>query len=478
MQASLRGIAEEMTLMQSVGISAMDTNPGRLKRLSYSKTMAMIGALMLAGCGGSSSQNTVASDPSVVASLPAPPAPTPANTYLGTQSPGLWGLSLDDSKSTFSYQPVTYPASPNIPVSGSSQASSGFLNFGQSAGASLGYTFEVQGRTAILRPGDITTAPVITVPQTSCYAITGRLRFQFIAMPAGPYLTDEGGSTGALLYYGSFVASTSSDGSSWQFANLQGGSIPEPGVQTSVGVSGPTTLTGTCKSTNGQAAIAISGSTVFNGLWAPNNSAVSAPTPGTISTLQVGPSGFFVLDQSDPTATPPAGGAVIGVVEPSSPLSTSAVAAGTYLGFLYEPANDEQSYTVPPVVPGITTPVAFGQVPGSGTTMTGGVFPNDDVTQTPNSDIIVNLGGQDTTLNGLYLSAAITVLDPFQNCANYTGGGYPGKPGINSQGYITCSFPAVAVVGNPEGKYAIFINSYNWAAQLGGIPMQLYLYQQ
>ena len=453
----------------------MTIMPRRSRGLSFSPLVILMAALPFLGCSGASSPKPTADDPSVVASLPASPPPSSANTYIGSQSPGLWSLSLDDSKNTFSYQPLTYPASPNAPVSGSFQPSNGFLNFGQSNGSSLGYALEIPGRTTVFRPGNITNPPVVSVPQTSCYAITGRLRFQFIAMQPGSYSSGQENPFTPLLYYGSFVASTSSDGSSWQFANLQGGSLQQQaeGPGKVVGISGPTSFTGSCKAANGQANVAISGATVFNGLWS-IFSAVQVPTPNTATVLNVGPSGFFVLDQSDPTATSPNGAAVIGVVEPSSSLSTSQVAAGNYLGFLYEPENSGTA-------PAIMTPVAFGQVPATGSTMTGGTFPNDDVTQTPNSDIVVNLGKQDSTLNGLYPSVAITVLDPFQNCANFTGyvaGGPRGTPGINAQGYITCTFSAVAVAGNPEGKYAIFINSYNWAAQIGGVPMQLYLYQQ
>jgi hypothetical protein len=49
---------------------------------------------------------------------------------------------------------------------------------------------------------------------------------------------------------------------------------------------------------------------------------------------------------------------------------------------------------------------------------------------------------------------------------------------VNSQGYITCTFPGIAIAGNPDGNYAIFVNTYNWAARLSGVPMQIYLFQQ
>jgi hypothetical protein len=50
--------------------------------------------------------------------------------------------------------------------------------------------------------------------------------------------------------------------------------------------------------------------------------------------------------------------------------------------------------------------------------------------------------------------------------------------GVNADGYITCTVPGIAVVGNPEGKYALFISTYNWASRLGGAYSQIYLFQQ
>ena len=110
--------------------------------------------------------------------------------------------------------------------------------------------------------------------------------------------------------------------------------------------------------------------------------------------------------------------------------------------------------------------------------MTGGIFPDDDVSGTPNSDIQINLGKEDGTLNGLYTAVKITVLDPAQNCANFTDYSIPVTTGINENGYITCTFPGVAIAGNPEGNYAVFVNTYNWAARLSGVPMQIYLFQK
>jgi hypothetical protein len=424
-----------------------------LKRFALS----LLTAVVAAGCGGGGKPVTVVPDPSVPTGLPTPGAPGQVNTYSGAQSPGAWTFTLDNSKNAFSYQAITYPAAP---TTGSIQSEAGFSSLGAS-----GLAFEVLGRAAVLRPGSSATSLVFGVPQTQCYAITGKLRFQYIGMYPGS-LSAELGAAGPTLGYGSIVASTDTTGKTWQFENMQGNIV-----------AGPASFAGACAVANGQAAIALSGPSVLADLWAPTPAVVSTTTPNTKSSIWIGPSGFFATDQSDPTQALPMGASAAGMPEPSSPLTTSTLAAGQYLGFLYEPPAF--AYQVNSATPAFTAAVGFGQVvPGAGTTMTGGIFPNDNVAGNPNSDMQINLGAQDGTLNGLYTSVSVTVLDPAQNCANFTDYSIPATTGVNSQGYITCTFPGVAIAGNPEGNDAIFVNTYNWAARLSGVPMQIYLFQQ
>jgi hypothetical protein len=435
--------------------------------------LALLVALVAAGCG-SSKPVTVVPDPSLPTGLPTPSTPGLVNTYSAAQSPGAWIFTLDNSKDAFSYQPITYPASPNQPTTGSIQPAGGFSVLG-----SAGLAYEVLGRAAVLRPGNSATSPLFGVPQTECYPVTGKLRFQYIAMYPGPQTAPISQQALDPLGYGSIVASTDAAGKAWQFENLQGNVV-----------FGPVSFIGTCNTANGQAFIGLSSSTLFSDYWATTNPSgfdgpmtITTVPSTTQSNIWIGPSGFFAADQSDPTQTPSGGASVAGMAEPASPLSTSSLAASEYLGFLYEAAS--YSSTGFSATAALTAPVGFGQVvPGSGTTMTGGIFPDDDVTGTPNSDIQINLGTQDAAQNGLYTSVKITALDPAQNCANFPGNVAPaGFPipvttGVNAQGYVTCTFPGVAVAGNPDGNYAIFVNTYNWAVDLGGVPMQIYLFQQ
>jgi len=422
-------------------------------------TSGLFTLTLLAGCGGGKT-TLVVPDPSATIGLPTPAAAGPVNTYSGAQSPGAWTLTLDNTSGAFSYQPVTYPATA---VTGKTQVTNGFITLGTTGG----YALEVQGRAAILRPGDVTTPPVFAVPQTECYPITGRVRFPYVTMSIGPSQTVYG--AGAGLGYGSIGASTDSTGKSWQFDDMAG-----------TIVSGSTSFAGTCTTVSNQAAISFTGQqSILDDLWGDATPAITADTQ---SNIWVGPSGFFVADQSDPhgnplSGQPTLGASVAGVVEPSSALNTTDMASKKYLGFAYEAAT-AIGYNGIPAAPANTSPVAFGQVTSSGTTITGGEFPSDDVTQPPNTDTVINLGSQSATYNGLYPSVSITVLDPAQNCANYTGPKFNVTSGVNADGYITCTFPGIAVTGNPEGKYALFISTYNWATRLGGAYSQIYLFQQ
>ena len=83
--------------------------------------------------------------------------------------------------------------------------------------------------------------------------------------------------------------------------------------------------------------------------------------------------------------------------------------------------------------------------------LVGGVFANDDPTQPVQTYLTIDLGTQDTTINGLYQNVVIT--------NQITG----------------TIYPAVAVVGNPESKYSILIIGEDMDFSL---PLGIYLFQQ
>jgi hypothetical protein len=78
----------------------------------------------------------------------------------------------------------------------------------------------------------------------------------------------------------------------------------------------------------------------------------------------------------------------------------------------------------------------------------GGTFPGDDPTQPVANNLALDLGMQDP-ISGLYRNARVT--------------------------YLGATYPAVAVVGNPEGKYVVLVLGQDTGRNL---PALLYLLQQ
>ena len=429
-------------------------------------SLGLAATLFSVGCGGSGSGSSTQVPP------PAGSQGSQSYNYVGTQSldasygaqsfnyayGGTWAVTLDDSTDYFSYENIGHNvASATVgTTSGSGFESLTASTAGATPGAA-GYVLEIPGEAALLRPGDDTVAPVISAITNGCPNLTSPTTYQFISLGT-PAKTDKN----THVAYGSVQASNS--GTVWNFTNLN--------MYTFGGVSlSPTPLpVGNCGYTQLGYAISMASSTTADGL--------------TVTTA-VSPNGFFIMDQGQgepgnigvlDTAgggsgsfgpTGPLG--LVGVEQPSSQLSTSSIVAGKYLGFEFDPIN----LTLGRVG---SMPVAFGQTAGSGTTMIGGAFPNDDVTQTAPSNITVNLGQQDSQNNGLYKSVIVTLPDVYGGCIGEPFGG------VDTNGNPTCTFPGEAVIGNPGGKFAIFItvNDLSQAVShyTADAALDFFLYQQ
>jgi len=368
--------------------------------------------LFFAGCSGSSSSTATSQG------LPPPAPPSQTNTYVGTQSPGdVWTVAIDHSAHTFSSTDIS---ARTPPVSGLFASDSGFLNLSETntppAFQPAGFALEILGRAALIRPGVNTTPLVPLVLQSGCPNINA-VTLQFVALPSSTWAVGTDTAYGQLL--------VSANGPAWSFFKLQqftlGGSPSQAGASLSSGVC----------------AQSLAGTVV---------------TVPPASTMALGPSGFFVMDQG--LGSP----GKVGVIQPATALGTSDVVSGLYLGFAYEPAAGLTGLPV-------TQMAAFGcsgsscPTPPSPTSLVGGVFSTDDPSTPANTDTTITLGEQDPSNNGLYKGAEVTIPDPLAVCGT-TG---------------TCTFPAVAVVGNPESKLAIFLVAQDI---VNNSPMVIYLFQQ
>ena len=188
-------------------------------------------------------------------------------------------------------------------------------------------------------------------------------------------------------------------------------------------------------------------------VWVPADPTVSLP-----KTVAVGPSGFY-----RPTrATTPMAMATRESLASSSPaaaLSTAEILSHQYLGFTFEPGAD-YSLQIPE-----SQLAAFGPTAPAGQ-LVGGGFPLnyntgvDDPTQPDLANLIIDLGEQDAKNPGVYPNVSIT---------NTITGSIYASPALG--GY----YNTVAVAGQLEGKYAIFIIGYDTDYSL---PLGIYLFQQ
>jgi hypothetical protein len=467
----------------------MNRNTHRsIRRLAF--LLGGVALLATAGCSNGRTSNT---SPGLAGDT------AKAHSYVGTQSQqwttdlgldctvcgwnygGVWNLSVDDGNNAYSYANIDFNDSyyitdddpkqeTQIVSSGTIAASAPFKVFTPYSGGSAGsdgYAIEVPGETLILRPRIYTNTgqdavavipdtmpPVIGVDNTACRKLAAPTTYQFISL--GSDDTDssakyDGASLVNSAAWGSVQASTS--GIDWTFSNLKMYAFDGTDLK-------PTALpAGACGATQEGYAIAIARATATNNL----------PV-----TAQVSPSGYFIMSQGQgsagswgfpPTTTGPYG--LVGVVQPSSQLSTSSLVAAKYAGFEYNPMWDQLEISG-------TLPVLFSG--GAGTTLTGGAYPNDDITQTPASDVTIDLGTQDSSNNGLYKSVTVTVPDTYKGCMKQSYGG------TDAGGNPTCIFTGVAVAGNPNSKFVLFVTVNDLSEQNRGLnphaALNFFLYQQ
>lgn len=387
--------------------------------------------LLLAGCGGGgSSSNNNAQN------FQAPTQASQTNTYVGTSSPGdLWKVTLNHPGNNFSATDVSVNQGT---MTGLFAKAGGFLNLSQTnvppQFQPAGFALEILGRAALVREGFGYNPLSVLVQQGDCPNISQALTFEFIALPSSLWAENTD------VAYGSVTASTS--GTSWTFSALNQFSLGSKAVNPGAALS-----QGTCGTSAAGNVVSI-----------PSNSSIT-----TQNTVAIGPSGFFVEDQGTGTS------GMVGFIQLSSPVSTTDVVNAQYLGFIYEAGALNLG------LPEAQT-ASFGCKPGpsctppsSPTALAGGEFPGDDPTQFPNIDTTIDLGKQDGSVNGLYESASITLPVPD-----------PGTiPGTKCDPVaVTCTFPAVAIVGTAENKFALFVLGEVSPDGFNTLPMGIYLYQQ
>jgi len=326
-----------------------------------------------------------------------------------------------------------------------------------------GYAVELpdQAGGLVQLPGGAVT-PVVA--SSACPNLSTAQTYQFLTLPDA---LDNAFATGPLTWdpaqetaYGSVSISTS--GSTATLSNIQQFTMPSNGGSQSPINPAPAVETGTCSPTPYGNTVSVPGSlTIAN----PGNGASAPPS----ATFAIGPSGLLLENSGFDSASPfydnvlGAGLGTIGLPQPTSPVATATMLGEQYLGFIYgsgvfKPGGVTTTTTVasfgfPSTLQSSCSSLQTAIAAKNGTLANpiyGGDFPGNNPSSTAvqanggfgNCDFAVDLGTQSATNNGLYLGATVWIGSAFSaNTANNT----------------TYSFPAVAIAGQLNGKYAIFV---------------------
>jgi hypothetical protein len=297
------------------------------------------------------------------------------------------------------------------------------------------------------------------VAAESCPSLATSESFQFVTLPAATTNSTSQQLTWSPqteTAYGSVEIGTS--GSKVNFRSIQQFTLPSVGGKGAPANTPPTSASGACSST-------FYGNTVN----VPNPVIIVNPGGGQTVTPQaivgIGPTGLLVESNGNSSATTSspfyndvlgAGTGAIGLPTPSSPLDIGSLTKAQYQGFVY----GSGSYNGSSSPTGWTSVVAsfgFPSVPASCKSVTspaatliyGGDFPGGNPAASAvqkaggygSCDLAIDLGAQDSSTNGLFRAAKVWI-----------GSGFSGN-GIGT----SYSVPAVAIAGQLDGKFAIFL---------------------
>jgi hypothetical protein len=230
--------------------------------------------------------------------------------------------------------------------------------------------------------------------------------------------------------------------------------------------SDPQSFSASCTSSNGLGTVTAASGSSF-----PADAAGQVLLP----VFHFHPSGVFVQDRS-PAAIPQSPGsfAWVGFAMPSAAISGSDVISKSYRGFSYESTDFSQIHS---------HAVAFAQAANSGSTLVGGTFPNDDITQTPGTTYTISLGTESPTLNGVFPNARFIAGDIYGTCGLVAQNVPSVQAGFDANGNPICTAAGVGIVSQVGGKYLLYFTSNDGTPNPSSLAshayvIQFYLYQQ
>lgn len=328
-----------------------------------------------------------------------------------------------------------------------------------------GFAVELANQAGgLIQLGGQPVAPLVAA--TQCPNLKTAQTYQFITIPGG---RSDGSANGSQppfwdpaknTAYGS--VDIASDGTNVKFNNISQHSFPG-GVDTTQSPS----KTGLCGPTAFGNTISVPGQLDVTNPGIENN----IPPQATIG---IGPTGLLLEDNGTSTGKGTYAGisenflgdgtGAIGLPKPSNALDPNALRGAQYLGFVYGagvfnniggPASGWSSHLVSFGFPS-TLPSCVNLPANPTTPLYGGDFANDDPSTPVQNDLAIDLGKQDSA--GIFPAATVQL----GACYAATGKMY--------------SFPAVAIAGQLNGKYAIFLLGVD-LTQPSTQPWLIYLLQ-
>jgi hypothetical protein len=386
----------------------------RFRRRTYRYVCgcSLLMAMLLVGCGDSGlSLNTSTGENT--SSLTPYVGVEPADGFFA----GVWDAQLDHNTSYFSLTDADYDGLSQSFI-GNFQSVNGFLSMNVTSSRvpfTIGVTTEVA--YAAEHPGDgmllhADTLPVVFAADSVCPTLTNQT-YQFIEMA--------GLSSNSPSYQGYGHVTVNASASNWSFSNYD--ILGMDGTDQKPAALGSAACTQTAEGNVATMPVTLNGT-------------------GVTYTTAVSPSGLFVMDRDWRGGQLP----LVGFAVPSSPLDTNALENAEYIGFEYD-------YFVksPQELTAITNDAHF---PG-GPLLQGGLYPSNDLTQTPGSNITINLGTEDASSNGFYPAVSVTLPDTAHHCLSQSYGG------TDSAGNPICTFPGVAVASSTSNKFDLFLTIQN-----------------
>lgn len=294
-------------------------------------------------------------------------------------------------------------------------------------------------------------APLVTA--TQCPNLKTAQTYQFITIPAGMINSNINGLLAPFwdpaknTAYGS--VDITSDGTNVTFDKIHQYTLPSAGGTGTPAQPSSSPKTGLCGPTALGNTISVPGQLITKEPGIGNN------TPSPQATIGIGPTGLLVEDNGVNTSNQYEnvlgdGTGAVGLPKPSNALDTNALRGAQYLGFVYgagvfthnnQPTNGWSSHLVS---------FGFSSLPSScpnvaaSTPLYGGDFTNDDPSTSSggfgNCDLVIDLGKQDSSNNGLFPAATV-----------WLGAGYAANPAGKAP------FQAVAIAGQLDNKYVIFL---------------------